>query len=59
MIPTRQSQWEGFTLEQIRYERELNNAHIDLITHKLHKLAEAYSTPREPPLRSLAAWSMP
>jgi len=45
MNPHKTSEWEGYSLEQLRYERELNNARIRLINHKLHKLAEPYSTP--------------
>ncbi len=45
MTPRKTSEWEGYSLEQLRHRRELNMARIELIHHKLHELAEPYSTP--------------
>lgn len=38
-------EWEGYTLDEIRFTRQLNNARIELATHKLKKEAEPYSSP--------------
>lgn len=37
--------WEGYTLDEIRFASALNDARIDLCTHKLRQMAEPYSSP--------------
>lgn len=39
------NEWEGYTLDEIRFARALNRADIEICAHKLKQMAEPYSSP--------------
>lgn len=38
-------EWQGYTLDELRFAREINNARLEFATHKLKQMTAPYSTP--------------